>query len=164
MKIIPYVELNGCRTFPDSAIIDIYKRFKEEGNIEKIFYNFKMRNEFDFLAFMKNPANNVFIATENDKPFLVAWFNEVLGRRATISFCSINGVFARKKIDAGREILKVIMSFMDVLIAIIPESYDSVRKFTEFLGFKEIGLIPYFSINGGAYIQYVTKDFWRGYE
>jgi hypothetical protein len=165
MNIIPYMEIDGCRTISDKKMISLWEQMEKEGNREKIFFNNCFpQNGDQFLKFVKNEMNKVFMAYEDESPILITWVSEIIGKRGTISFCSFDGHFARKKLKAGREILLSLFQFFEVLVALIPESFNGSRHFTELLGFKELGVIPYFSwFSGedkqiGTFVKYITKE------
>jgi hypothetical protein len=164
MKIIPYIEINGCRTLTDEQMLDIWGQIVKDGNLNKVFYGVPQAfDKWGFLAFMKNPGNLVFTGfTNEDKPLGLCWINEIVGKRGTIHFCSIGQEYMREKIRAGKKIIDMVSGTLKVLVALIPEPYDSVRKYAAVLGFKELGLIPYFTYKDdeqiGTWIQYFTKE------
>jgi hypothetical protein len=112
-KIIPYTEIDGCRTFLDRQIKGVYERIVEEGNYSKVFHGPGSPRGFEeFIAFMKSPANHVFIALEGERPILICGVNEVVMKRGIIHFCSFKNPFPRKKIRIGRGILNTLFHSM----------------------------------------------------
>jgi len=143
---------------------EIYDKMQENGYIERVFFGGYPKTKNEFLAFMKDSFNTVFIAREKDLLILIAWVNGINGKRGTIHFCSFPNIFARKKTRAFRKILKMVFNFLSVLIAQVPESYEEARKGCKLMGFKDLGVIPHFSYflkenkTIGNNILYITKD------
>ena len=168
IEIVPYLEINGCRTLTDAQMGEIYDKMQENGYIERIFFNGYPKTKNEFLMFVKNPLNSVFVAMENKKIVLITWINEIVGKRGTIGFCSFPDKFARKKIIAEKKILTLVFSFLSVVIALIPDPYEDVKKFVRLLGFKNLGTIPnasYFVSENkevGTNVQYITKAMLEG--
>lgn len=144
ITVIPYIEIDGCRTIPDQKMLAIYETMKAEGNLRRVFYHYGNMSAYDFLAFCKNTRNYVFVGWDGDVPILISWINEVVGKRGTINFCSM-GKYTRRKIEAARETLRLVLGLFDVVVGLIPDTYEDVKKFTRKLGFTDLGVIPYFT-------------------
>lgn len=164
IEVIPYIEINGTRSFPDTFMVSLFNRMKEDGNLEKTFIHGFPNTQYEFLLWAKNPLNKLFVALENKDPIILAWITDTIGKRGTVHFSSFNGIFARKKIRAAQKILQLLFKHYLVLIGLIPAAYEDTKHFSKMLGFKEVGEIPNFvyffrrEAHEPVSVQYITKE------
>jgi hypothetical protein len=164
IEIIPYTEINGTRTLSDDEMRNIFNLMESDGNLNKVFFHGFPSNAYQFMLCAKNPFNKIIIAKEEEKPIILSWITDVIGKKGTIHFCSFNGIYAGKKIEAARIGLKRLLRYYLVLVSLIPEIYTDAIRFAEMVGFKKVGIIPNFSYfpkeekHTNSWMGYITKE------
>lgn len=150
IEIVPYLEINGCRTFPDDVVIKIFEKMVSDRTTKVVFYNGKTRTVQDFIRLLKSPENNVVFGLVDGEVSGVAWLNEVNDNYGTAHFCIFKEAWGKCSTELGRAALNYWFSFkrdtgdpvLDVILGVTPSRYKNVLRFIESLGFKQIGEVP----------------------
>jgi len=149
IEIMPYIEVDGIRTFTDSEILSIYDRTIKEGK-GYIFKDGTIYNRLRFLEVMKNEGTFLYIIYYRNDLLGITWLNRFEGRLARIHWCMFDGISAKQKIRAGRYISQKLINMkdkegnyiFDLLIGYMPASNKSAIQFVQMCGSKICGEIP----------------------
>lgn len=147
MKLVPYVEVDGSRTIPDSLLSGFFEEMERDELTDIVFYT----NELDssqFVKMMKNPANlPVFIWDDGLKG--VAWINNLADNHAMGHFCFLKSGWGKFAEQAGEEVLKYWFAIdgsngplFDLIFGFIPEFNQRAVNFSQRIGFTKLGVIP----------------------
>lgn len=147
--VIPYIEIDGIRTFPDSDILSIYDRIIDEGK-EYIFKDGTILSRVMFLEIMKDGRTALYIIYYEEKLLGIIWLNRFEGRLARVHWCIFDGFSAKQKIQAGRYASEQIMEMkdakgnyvFDLLLGYMPTTNNKAIQFTCLCGGIIGGTIP----------------------
>ena len=153
LRLIPYVEINGARTLPDSFIEDVFTEMVVEGLVSSVFATTLVKDSGDFLKMMKSPSNVPVFALSGDRCIGFSWLNNVGVTNAFGHFC----YFPNQEFTAmewGRKVMDYWWSLkgtkgyaLDVLLGSIPAFNQRAVAFIQKLGFVKLGEIPNLFIN-----------------
>lgn len=87
IKIIPYCEVDGIRTYKDSEILGLYDKIKESGRAGVVFYDGGIKDREGFLSYMKHGDNSVYIVEEDGEIIGLSWLNMFRHKTAYLHFC-----------------------------------------------------------------------------
>ena len=147
--LIPYVEINGQKTITDEQIRSIWNQLVKDGTEKVVFYESGVKNEEEFLKWVKNPNNLMVFPIREDKLMGVAWINGINGNYAFGHFAFFKESAGKYTIDMGKEILDYWFSIpgddgplFEVILGLIPEFNQKALHYIEKLGFERVGRIP----------------------
>ncbi len=140
-NLIPYIEIDGIRTFADSDILSIYEKIIEEGK----GYIFKDGTIYDGSAFLRAMKDNntlLYAVYNKDELLGIIWLNRFEGKLARVHWCTFDGISTKTKIQAGRYVIKKIMNMrdakgnyiFDLLLGYMPISNDDAIRFVRLCG------------------------------
>lgn len=141
LEIVPYIEIDGIRTFTDSDILSIYDRIIDEGK-EYVFKDGTVCDRFVFLETMKNGQTALYVIYYKKKLLGIMWLNRFEGRLARAHWCTFDGFSAKQKIQAGRYANEKIMDMkdtkgdyvFDLLLGYTPISNSQAIQFIRLCG------------------------------
>jgi len=126
----------------------IWKTLCEEGKKEIVFYDGEITTEDDFIQFMQDDTNYVYVVYEGGKLLALVWLNNFLGRCGMIHFT----MFYNSK---GKEesIALFLLNFLlfskhegeyclDALYGLTPRVYRHALAFIKKLGFRLVVEMP----------------------
>ena len=167
--LIPYVEVNGIRTIPDSDVKAAYRQLIYDGTDKIVFFEGGVKDEDSFLRMIKNPNNLMVFIVKDDKYAGFAWINNLLDHRAFGHFAFFKSVWGQVD-DLGKEILDYWFSIpgkngplLDVIVGIVPKFNTLANNYIRQIGFKTLGEIPMMMTNHytderiSAVISYVLR-------
>ncbi len=105
LKIIPYTEVDGIKTFRDSDILDLYGRMVKDGTADTVFYEGTVSTREEFLASIKNRGTLLFILKVDDKIVGFTWLNRFENRTAHNHFVAFSEVWGKETVEIGKETL-----------------------------------------------------------
>ena len=147
--VIPYVEVNGSKTFSDEALVSIFDQIKQDNTLSTVFYGGTVRNADDFLAFVKSPSNYMSVVAVNKDITGIGWINGVSDNHAMGHFCFFRSSWGKYTQDMGQALLDYWFSFpgddgplFDLLIGMVPSFNARAIDYVKSLGFVELGEIP----------------------
>jgi len=112
------------------------------GKDESLFYNGGVRDEGEWLSWMKCPDNYPVLAIDTDskKIVCIAWLNHAVDGAALVHFCMLG--FPRPEI--GKTVLRYwsATGALSVLVGFTPETFTAAIKYAKAIGFVESGHIP----------------------
>lgn len=146
---IPYFHVDGVPTFKDSQIMELWHRMEREGTAKRVFYGGTVLSAQDFLAYMKDPENHLWVFVEDGKPVAFFWLNNFEGRTARIHFCAFKAVWGDQARKIGADALKLCLEdrdgegpLLDCLIGYTPAKNRLVRRFIREIGMETVGEVP----------------------
>lgn len=151
IKIVPYIEVNGMRTFSDSVIMGLFDRVVGESLYSTVFYEGTITSRDEFLNIMKGQYNHLYVlATEGDNIHGFVWLNRFEGRTAHLHFCTFKNTWGTgKNIEVGKHTLKELINmhgscgyFFDLLVGWLPKWNTHAIDFVNRCGAQTAGEIP----------------------
>lgn len=168
--IVPYVEIDGTWTAPDSLVAEIFEQIKSDGLDKDLFYAGGVTSPAEFIKLLKSPNNLPVFILSDGKIAAVAWINGVVMNNAMCHFCVLKK-FWGNSVEFGKEALAYWFSIpgdgkplFDVLLGITPSTHRHAIKYIQKLGFIVLGEIPKIVKNiyrdemVGAVISYKLRD------
>jgi hypothetical protein len=141
--IVPYAYLGGFWTLHDSEMGMIFDRMVAEKTLGKVFYDGKMVEKSQFIAFFKSPGVLPVTAwTIDQKPILLSWLTNMEDGHAMIHFCGFRNCPRRILLDAAHGIIKIFASQFSCLMGITPEAYSEAVHLARLIGMRVLGTIP----------------------
>lgn len=150
MKITPYIEIDGIRTFTDTFIKSIYSRISNEGLVPIVFSDGGIRTPDDFLGFMKYGQNYLFVIETESDVAAILWLNRILDRTCYAHFCGFKNSWGKGSVDIGRFAMTHVFNVTDdfgkvcfeTVLGLIP-SWNTVGiGWLKKVGLVEAGKIP----------------------
>lgn len=128
---------------------------KSEGTFNRVFYDGSVKDDKDFVRFMRRESAIPVIAFDRTEPVLFAWLNDL---RSNYAFCHFGALhpWGKTALDVARMILRYwggILPELKVILGLIPKENRLAIRFGKNLGFKELGTIPHL-IGAGATLLY----------
>lgn len=155
-RLVPYVEIDGARTLPDSFLEDIFDRMVAEGLLSMVFAGVGVRTSEDFVQLMRHPSNLPVFILSGSTCIGFAWLNGIGATFAYGHFCTFENDVATPD-QMGAMVLEYwweSFSAIEVLLGTIPSFNGRAIAFVERLGFQRVGEIP------RLYIKPATKEHW----
>lgn len=175
IRVIPYTEIDGIRTFKDSDLEAIYNQMVDD---ETFLIVFADRPDIitagDFIGYMKQPDNTLFILKYDGDTVGVVWLNEWRGRSANMPFCTFSNIWGTgRTVPLGRVAIRQILAqksrngnyLLDMVWAMVPKKNMAALAFGYNVGWKTCGELPraYFDRETGksesaTLIYYLRED------
>lgn len=148
--LIPYCEINGTRTLPDSFLAEVFQSMSAD-LLKTVFHESKINSLAEFMAVLKNPANiPVFMITQDRKCAAFCWLNGIRANSAWGHFCYFRESGIDPK-DLGKATLDYWFSLgngrLDVILGSIPSFNVAACIFIERVGLTRLGSIPSMCVN-----------------
>ena len=151
IKIIPYCEIDGVRTFADSEIIDIYNQMEM---VDNVFIDSQITSAAEFLQAMKYGDNHLYVIMNDADLVAIAWINRFEGKLARLHFSFIDLEY-HGKVAVGKKLVGDILNVknskneyvFDMLVGVVPENNKKACEYVQAVGLIKIGVLPYGSYN-----------------
>lgn len=167
IKIIPYTEVDGIRTYRDSDIKALYEKVYRDGSGDTVFFDGSIRHADHFLELMKGPHNFLHIIYVDQKIVAMAWIN-----RIEETHCYCHWLFFKEAwgdtiiYEVGQYLLAYLIDRygFEVIMGITPNFNKLALRYLKRLGLQEAGTIPgilYHAKNDEAIpgtFMYITKE------
>jgi hypothetical protein len=126
----------------------IWQTLCVEGKKDIVFYDGQITNESEFVQFMQDDTNYVYVAYEGVKPLALVWVNNFLGRCGMIHFTMFYNSRGKEEL-----ISSFLLNFLlftkhqgeycfDALYGLTPKVYRHALRFIEKLGFRLVAEMP----------------------
>ena len=150
MKITPYIEIDGIRTFTDTFVKGIYSRMVDEGTDKVVFSDGGIKSEEDFLAYMKYGQNYLHVIEDGTDIAAILWINKILYKTCYAHFCGFKNSMGEGSVDIGRFAMEHLFGVTDhwgnpcfeTVLGLIPTWNIFGTKWLKKIGLVEIGKIP----------------------
>ena len=142
-KIWPLAKLpDGSYSVPDFVLLRIWDDIFADGRYKSLFYNGGVKTPFDWMAWIKSPANFpvLVVDTMQRKVVCIAWINNAVDGAAMAHFCMLG----LPRVEIGKAVLQYWSGVdgLKVLVGFTPESNTGAVKYAKKIGFVESGYIP----------------------
>ncbi len=153
VRLLPYVEINGTRTLPDTFLEDVFDEMVVEGLVSTVFVGTKVSTSEDFLRMMRAPTNIPVFVVSGTACLGFAWLNGVGLNHAYGHFCTFeNDVI--EPVEMGRMVLNYWWGLegptgyaLDVILGTIPAFNQRAVAFAQKLGLVKACEIPNLFVN-----------------
>ena len=150
LKITPYIEIDGIRTFTDAFIRDVYSRIVDDNLESIVFSDGNIKTPDDFLAFMKYGPNYLFIIETESGVTAILWLNRILDRTCYAHFCGFKDSWGEGSVDIGRFAMDHVFNVTDdfgkvcfeTIHGLIPAWNTTGIGWLKKVGLVEVGRIP----------------------
>src|SRR3989304_1971252 len=114
MMLVPYVEIDGSRTIPDSVLRQVHLKLLCQNLNPSVFINGAMKSHEEFISFLKDTRNlPIFSANFEGEVNGFAWLNEIKDTHASCHFCFFTETWGGKAEEIAREIIDYWFGFED---------------------------------------------------
>lgn len=160
VRLIPYVEINGARTLPDTFLEDVFDEMVVQGLVSSVFAGTNIRTSEDFRGMMRHPSNIPVFVVDGAQCIGFAWLNGVGETYAYGHFCTFptNVISA---VEMGDMVMHYWWSLegqhgplLEVIMGTIPAFNQKAIAFIQKIGFVKACEIPSLFINRS------TKERW----
>jgi len=128
ISFLPYCEIDGIRTFEDSAICGIYDKIIEEKK-GYIFQDGAISNRIGFLRAMKDRGTALYMVYCQGVMVFIVWLNRFEGKTARFHWCSFDGISVRKKIRIGQYVREKLMNMQNASGEYVFDLYEIIALF-----------------------------------
>lgn len=147
-EMIPYVEWDGVRTFPDKYMKGLYEQCVDEGHAETVFYEGTVRNADDFIVALKESV--CWVVARGNVAVAVVWLNRHEGHFARMHWVVFADCPRRELFELGRFTSRSILSrknksgqfLFDMLLGYVPVRNTVAIKYVLKCGGSLIGELP----------------------
>lgn len=170
--IIPYVEIDGKWTIPDTAMKGLYRLMLKEKTANVTFYSGTVQNEDQFVLSCKSSnQHTVIILLPDGKPAGIVWVNGYAHGSAQVHFCMFRSIWGSRSVEAGKKAVDYLFGLtkpdgeplIRMLLGLTPVEYELAINFIKEVGVTVIGTVPHFVWNHykqrtmGAVISYIER-------
>lgn len=149
LKLIPYTETDGIRTFTDTHIKKLFSRTVEDGLDKIVFYDGSIRTEEQFLRAMKYGDSMFFCVSVDNEIIGYTWLNRFENHTARLHFCVFQEHWGDSE-ELGRATLDKLMYMkdrkdrylFDLFTGYVPAWNKRAIQFSLKCGGKTYGTIP----------------------
>ena len=151
LRIIPYVEIDGTRTYSDTEIMKLFNRVVEDGIYDTVFYEGSISTCEDFLCTMKGANNHLYVLDGNSETYGFVWLNRFEGRAAHLHFCTFKNIWGSGlSVGIGKKALLELINlqdkkgnyFFDLFVGWLPLWNAHAINFVHNCGAKKLGVVP----------------------
>lgn len=150
VKIFPYYENDGMRTFRDSDIMALYDRMVQDNTAGAVFSTGDIKNRVDFLRYMKDPGTLLYVLEVDGEVVAVTWLDRREHKSAFNHFCVFSSFWGKDTIGLGKAALTQLINMadqngyvFDVFLGMVPASNERAIAFAQACGGVNLGTIPY---------------------
>jgi hypothetical protein len=127
---------------PDELLVKLWQQMVDEGRAASLFYDGRIKDEADWIAWLKDPRNYPVIVMDarEKKISCISWLNNMEMGAAQIHFC----MYGHPHPGIGIKSLEYFSRFpgLRVIVGVTPEEYTTAIRYAKRIGFKEVGRIP----------------------
>ena len=169
VKIIPYCEVDGIRTFSDSEIKGLWERFMSQGSAPTFTKGMYFRDANEWLYRMKYCENHLYVCMVENEIMGCFWLNGFQEKFCQMHYFIYKAFFGKGK-DYSIDIMRQIFSWIDgdgkplfdMLLGITPKDNSLAVRFMKKCGWKLSHEIPCAwwdekeQVSKPGYISYIT--------
>ena len=151
ITILPYCEVDGIRTIPNSDIRGFYDRMVKDGVADTVFHAGDVTSPNDFLKHVRSPGVFLYVVESGGDPAGLIWLTHVEFRSCRVHFTAFSEFMGPGSVDIGGSAISTIM-FMknpgtgdylfDSLFGLLPAFNTRALKWLEAVGMKRTGVMP----------------------
>lgn len=143
--IMPYIELDGIRTYSDTQVKALYQKVWDEGLGEDLFHDGSIKDADHFVQLMKSPWNFLHVIYVGEKVVAVSWVNRVEETHCWCHFVFFKEFHGDSIIYAvGNKYLNYLLDTygFEVIMGLIPATNEHALMYVRGLGWKIMGSVP----------------------
>ncbi|WP_432736465.1 hypothetical protein [Maridesulfovibrio sp. FT414] len=148
-EMVPYVEWDGVRSFPDSYIRTLFERMVVERKADTVLYDEQTHDPDKFVQLLKNSVS--WLVVQDEIVVGLVWLNHHEGRFARMHWVVFEACPRRQVFEMGRFVNRNILNMKDkdggyvydMLLGFVPIRNGVAIKYVEKCGGKICGEIPY---------------------
>ena len=149
IELLPYTEVDGIRTVPDSDMKRLFERTVDDDLDKIVFYEGTIQTADEFLKAMKYGDILFYILMVDNKTVGYTWLNRFENHTARQHFCVFKE-FWGQSVDLGKRVLSIFLDMkdkdenyiFDLLTGFVPAWNARAIQFSQKCGGKTHGIIP----------------------
>jgi len=155
LKLIPYCEIDGVRTFSDSYIREVYARMESEGTTGIVFCDGTIVSSDDFLQTMKYGENELYFLFDRETLMGMCWLNRFESRFARFHFNLFSDAWGANSVVYGKWTVDKLLYrkngdyCFDMFVGHVPSWNVRAINYVKKLGAKVLGELPHGTPDGG---------------
>lgn len=160
LKIFPYYENDGMRTFRDSDIMALYDRMVQDNTANTVFSTGDIKDRVDFLRYMRSPGTLLYLLEVDKELVAITWLNRREHKSAFNHFCVFSNFWGKDTVALGKATLTKLINMadqngfvFDVFFGMVPASNERAIKFAQACGGVKLGTVPYGIYDGASGCQ-----------
>lgn len=145
LEVYPLVRMENGWSIPDEVLIGIWAQIVREGKLIDLFYDGTIKNEYDWMEFIKRAGTFPLLIVDKEKNAVVhiIWLKDCFDISAWIHHCSL-GKYRRGVWETARDHWRQYFPNLKMLLGITPESNEKAVKILEKIcKFTIVGKIPH---------------------
>lgn len=147
--LLPYIEVDGIRTVPDSDIKRLFKRTEDDGLVPIVFCDDSITTAGHFINMAKFRGTMFFLIMDGTETIGYTWLNRIENRMARNHFCVFKAYWG-KTLEIGKWVLAKLINAkdkngkycFDLFTGLVPVWNERAVNFALKCGGKTHGTIP----------------------
>lgn len=149
--ILPYVQVNGAWTLPDTTVMQLWDRMEKDGTAKVVFYSGSVNGPWSLVSFLKRLDISAHFLTHGGKIIGMTWLTDIASGRAFAHFCFFREAWGNGlALEAGKKSLEYWFGqayengkpIFHTIAGATPDVYEHAVRFVGKLGGHIIGTIP----------------------
>ncbi len=151
LSVTPYNNMKtGKIDFPDTYLKQVFLRIAIEGTLHKIYFDKKINNNIEFIAFIKQKKHSVFFVKAGEEEVGFFWLTKFNQKSAFINYCLFKKFWGRKSIKISQFCIGYILKrknangdyLLDILLGLTPVNNRLAVGFLIKSGMQVLGKLP----------------------
>ncbi len=151
LSITPYTNIENKKVnFPDTYLKEVFFRIAVEGTLHKIYFDKKINNNKEFIAFIKQKQHSVFFVKAGEEEVGFFWLAEFNQKSSFINYCFFRNFWGRKSLKISQFCIEYILErknangdyLLDVLLGLTPVNNRLAVSFLIKSGMQVLGKLP----------------------
>ena len=150
VQLIPYIEINGIRTFKDTDVMGFYDRMEKDKTAPVVFHDGQIRDAKGFLRFMRSPGVALYVVYADNELAGLLWLTDAKPKTCMVHFVAFSEFWQNNSVEIGRTSIARIMEMkdksgaylFDVLQGLLPSWNTRAIKWLKAIGLEVVGEIP----------------------
>lgn len=144
ITILPYTHINGCPTFTDSELKELYLKVVEQKIEPLLFHDDSINSSAEFIRSTQSNQTLLFVIMLDDTPMGMIWLNRLEKTTAQGHFCYFKEVWGTDNpVRASRKFMELATRILfPTLIGVIPTWNKAAMHHCEKAGFHTLGRVP----------------------
>jgi hypothetical protein len=138
-----YQHIDGIPTMRDSDILNLYIKCVDEGLSGLLFHDGSIRNEYEFLDYVKTPGCIFCTITLTGKPFGFFWLNRIEETHAYCHFTAFPEFWGDSRtVEVGKIAMSKCLKEFDMIMGMLPSTNHFAINYLKKVGLHVIGTAP----------------------
>lgn len=168
VEILPYVELNGAWSLPDTKMAGIWDQLVRDGTAKIVFSDGEVSTSQEFITLCKSPANLPAIVYVDKECSGIGWINGLHKDRGFAHYAFFKSQWGLNTEGMARALINYWLytdlpdgspAFpLNMLIGQTPVWNRKAVRFLKRIGFTVVGELPATPNGHGVVISYLLKE------